>query len=508
MRTTGLALLALVACAGAATAAEVPQVVLSGNGLSDTSLVPFGFEDERFSLDLGAIYRSPSGNRWICAFTTNYGRVGIITGQGRVFEVALLAAGSEELPWSTFEEPAIYDSGLDITNGAYAINDAGDIAISLVERTAPPTRVLAKRVGTQWTIVARQGEDVPFVGGNEVWGNLIYPIGINQDGSEVYYRAANTVGTLTDAQDEFVVLGSTIIQWGVTSLPSTSGRFFDNFGSTNYVRTGQDASSWVAFANLSGATADDDVTISHTGIVAQEGVAFDGLVSRASRMGGPAISGNGLFTAFRSQTSDGTDFVGVGASVVAAKGGTIVDAPAGTTWNSFTNFSRTFLSVDVNDEGNWTALGGTTTGGVNVGRIVSNFNGVLISDRQAIDLDGNGLADDGVYADLNGGTGGELSAQVLANDGAMYAVIRLVDSDVPAGGAFLGEALVRVGPPASTCSPCAADYDYNGGVDGGDLAAFFTDFESGLECADVDGNGGIDGGDLAAFFLAFEAGGC
>lgn len=60
----------------------------------------------------------------------------------------------------------------------------------------------------------------------------------------------------------------------------------------------------------------------------------------------------------------------------------------------------------------------------------------------------------------------------------------------------------------STCPTCAADFDRNGGIDGGDLGAFFSDFEQGLPCADVDQNGGIDGGDLAAFFVAFEAGGC
>lgn len=60
----------------------------------------------------------------------------------------------------------------------------------------------------------------------------------------------------------------------------------------------------------------------------------------------------------------------------------------------------------------------------------------------------------------------------------------------------------------NTCPVCAADYDQNGGVDGGDLAAFFADFEQGASCADVDQNGGVDGGDLGAFFEAFEAGGC
>jgi hypothetical protein len=58
------------------------------------------------------------------------------------------------------------------------------------------------------------------------------------------------------------------------------------------------------------------------------------------------------------------------------------------------------------------------------------------------------------------------------------------------------------------CPVCAADFDSNGGVDGGDLAAFFGEFEAGSRCADVDGNGGIDGGDLGFFFVAFEAGGC
>jgi hypothetical protein len=59
-----------------------------------------------------------------------------------------------------------------------------------------------------------------------------------------------------------------------------------------------------------------------------------------------------------------------------------------------------------------------------------------------------------------------------------------------------------------TCPACAADYDDNGGVDGGDLGAFFADFEAGESCADVDGNGGVDGGDLGFFFAVFEAGGC
>lgn len=63
-------------------------------------------------------------------------------------------------------------------------------------------------------------------------------------------------------------------------------------------------------------------------------------------------------------------------------------------------------------------------------------------------------------------------------------------------------------PACNPCPGCPADYDLDGGVTGGDIAAFFTDWEQGLPCADVDIDGGITFGDVAAFFGAFEAGGC
>jgi hypothetical protein len=91
---------------------------------------------------------------------------------------------------------------------------------------------------------------------------------------------------------------------------------------------------------------------------------------------------------------------------------------------------------------------------------------------------------------------------------AFYLLIRqggAPQADLDAATAWL-EALLGGG--GITCPACAADFDGNGGVDGGDLAAFFAAFESGDACADVDGNGGVDGGDLGSFFTAFESGGC
>jgi hypothetical protein len=55
---------------------------------------------------------------------------------------------------------------------------------------------------------------------------------------------------------------------------------------------------------------------------------------------------------------------------------------------------------------------------------------------------------------------------------------------------------------------CPADYNRDGGVDGGDVGAFFADWEAGSGCGDVNADGGIDGGDIEAFFQFWQQGGC
>ncbi len=56
--------------------------------------------------------------------------------------------------------------------------------------------------------------------------------------------------------------------------------------------------------------------------------------------------------------------------------------------------------------------------------------------------------------------------------------------------------------------PCPADFNQDGGVDGGDVEDFFFAWESADESADVNQDGGIDGGDIEVFYDAWIAGGC
>lgn len=92
-------------------------------------------------------------------------------------------------------------------------------------------------------------------------------------------------------------------------------------------------------------------------------------------------------------------------------------------------------------------------------------------------------------------------------DGNIFVVGSLQLSPSYADRIWSNYAYFEIGP-CSFCSPCFADWDASGGVDFGDVAAFFVDYEQGNRCADVDDSTGVDGTDMALFFAAFEAGGC
>jgi hypothetical protein len=55
---------------------------------------------------------------------------------------------------------------------------------------------------------------------------------------------------------------------------------------------------------------------------------------------------------------------------------------------------------------------------------------------------------------------------------------------------------------------CIADANGDGGIDGGDLEAFFGLWQAGSEYGDVNFDGGVDGADIEAFITSWAGGGC
>ncbi|MBS0198067.1 MAG: CotH kinase family protein [Planctomycetes bacterium] len=54
----------------------------------------------------------------------------------------------------------------------------------------------------------------------------------------------------------------------------------------------------------------------------------------------------------------------------------------------------------------------------------------------------------------------------------------------------------------------SGDFNKDGGIDGSDVQAFFSTWETGAESGDFNGDGGVDGQDVGAFFVAWESGAC
>ena len=69
-----------------------------------------------------------------------------------------------------------------------------------------------------------------------------------------------------------------------------------------------------------------------------------------------------------------------------------------------------------------------------------------------------------------------------------------------------GHAFFAISAPFAIQAECIADVNADGGVDGGDINAFFAFWEAGDGRGDVNLDGGVDGVDVEAFFVAWSSG--
>jgi hypothetical protein len=131
-------------------------------------------------------------------------------------------------------------------------------------------------------------------------------------------------------------------------------------------------------------------------------------------------------------------------------------------------------------------------------------NRVVVKTNDLVDLDNDGVGDFRVHDMPETVT---VSAGMdLADDNSVVTRLTLE----PIGGGTRFDAIVKFCyvdcPPV--CPRCAADFNEDGGVDGGDVESFFSAWSAGETCGDTNLDGGTDGGDVEAFFLVWSAGGC
>jgi hypothetical protein len=429
----------LLAPAGLAVAQSIPRAIYSEIASSPTSTVPGvpGVIFESFDRP----YVSPNGNSWILGAETN----------GATTEDRLIIVGSG-LTGNTVAREGINIPGISEAPGfidqKLSINDGGDFVYATNTNLATTTNdeVVVKFTAATntFSIVAREGDPTGYVAGENHAADLNSP-GITNGGA-VAYVDTPTVGALPDANDDFFVLGTTILaQEGITT-PNNQNPVqgaWDNFsaGDCWVDKTG---TSYLARGDLLGATATDAVVVVNNNVVIQEGAVLPGSGFTSPVVAGAAdeafMYSNGHWLA-RGNNVDGNDWVLRNGAVVAQKGDAVPGGLAGETFDD-TTFADLFFSITANDNGDYVYGGVTSTAATANAVLVFNDQFVFLREGDGIDIDGNGLADDNAFISVFNN-----DDAILTNDLRYFLTVDAVDgAGTPLGQVFM---VVQVPEPGA-----------------------------------------------------------
>jgi hypothetical protein len=140
------------------------------------------------------------------------------------------------------------------------------------------------------------------------------------------------------------------------------------------------------------------------------------------------------------------------------------------------------------------------------GVLALNAMHVLLREGDAIDVNADGRFD-GEDACVAGFAPG--SVVLSATHATVLVTLRSFASSIGcAADSIVGEAIVSIARPDAAGFECPADFNQDGGVDGGDVEAFFEAWAVAMPRADVNQDGGVDGADVEFFFTVWTAGGC
>ncbi|MFO0839479.1 MAG: DUF11 domain-containing protein [Phycisphaerae bacterium] len=463
--------------ASTTVAPSVPAVanakgVLSTLVASSTSLVP-GLGTVRFSSTggLDRPFRSSNGQHWILRADTDAATTSdqvLLVGDSSTFAVAAQEGTFPSLPTNGGPFPPF---SFDIVQG---INDSGDIAFSGIDARSGTTDdgFLVKVVGSTVTLVAQEATTpVPGMGGGVFFGSTRGSVSIQNDGTTSFYHTLAGTG-ITTSNDTAVFTddGNTLI--AQESVTTPSGQAFGPFaysvfdtGATlgfglsldttgaNYALTGQ----------VGTVTANDKVGVVNGAVQIQEGVVLPGTSYVSPTEGSTPIEemlmeSNGVWYSYGGN-ADGQDWVLRNGAVVAERGAPVVPASA-EVWDD-ASYTQLYYFAFGNNNCDY-IIGGVTNGPA-ISNAVLTLNGkkVVVRENDPVDLDNNGLFDDGVYIRTF-----RDDQAFLTDDRVLYVVVRLRDANAAQCGATdtdIGQALlrIRVGVPG--------DIDLDGCVNEVDL---------------------------------------
>ncbi|MEC9373464.1 MAG: PEP-CTERM sorting domain-containing protein, partial [Planctomycetota bacterium] len=198
-----------------------------------------------------------------------------------------------------------------------------------------------------------------------------------------------------------------------------------------------DGANWMAQGDLNGATTGDDVLVYNNSVVIQEDSTLSGFASPVSAITESIMETNGDWYA-RGSNDDGQDWLLRNGALIAKTGDAIPGGLPGETISDAL-FGSAFFTMGGNNNGD--VFWGATTSNLDpeADAVIVVNDMVILRQGDAVDLDGNGLLDDGVFVDIFNNDDG-----FLTDDLKYYFTADLVD----ANGSSLGQAFLRIEVPA------------------------------------------------------------
>lgn len=321
-----------------------------------------------------------------------------------------------------------------------AVNAVGDVAFATNTSGTVNDDYVAKRVAGVWDYGAREGDSLPD-GSGAILDDVIDSSVLLDDGS-IGYAADGLDGTATtDVDDDAIVLGSQVLlRKGVTAptgQATGTPQFMENFDLGDFWTSGSGL-QWLVQGDLEGPTSTDDVVIVNGAVVIQEGFPLpnSGFTEPVDTNGlkGVSMDAAGHWYARGDNDQTNMDWVVQDGALLAVTGDTAI-AGGSESWSD-TLLDACFFGHVGNAVGDYVVAGMTDHPDPALDAvIVMNHTEELARESDPVDLDGNGLLDDGVFIDSFG------DDDLFLTDARELYVVATLKDDL---GQRVGQALLRI----------------------------------------------------------------
>lgn len=336
------------------------------------------------------------------------------------------------------------------SNRPVAFDSSGNLGMSGRSK-GPPTgqreRIMKRSAGGVWTVVLREGEpltgltDTPVANaGDEALGNSVSGVHLLDDG-RVGYLVTPIQNCSSFNYPAFLYDSAGFLQTGASML--TSGETWDGMDLGDAGGTPDGTSYYIQGDTTESDTAIDDVLTVDNAIVLREGSAVD--------TGGPILA-----AVFQTQMADNGNWISRGDDPNdddwLVLNGTLIAKTGDSVEGGAEAYGNIFAACAVNAAGDWALIANTDNADAALNEVLVVNGQVIAREGDPVDLDGNGMFDDGAFV----GDGTPTSTAFAPNDlaitpsGMVYFITRLNDgmgNDLNDSGFTTPDAFVRLQAP-------------------------------------------------------------